>query len=98
MLRNCDAQVARAHHCNNEENMLIADSSAGRKIKQSKQHLRCSLLLNGRDGQERRQSEVEAERDGWVGWREEVLPEIRNELFHVKSQTLDTVNKQLIPP
>lgn len=37
--------MALAHHCRNEENMLIGDSSAGGKIKQSKQHLRCSLCL-----------------------------------------------------
>lgn len=57
MLRHCDTQVARAHHRHNEENMLIADSSAEGKIEQSKHHLRCSRLVQGRDGQEMRQSE-----------------------------------------
>lgn len=56
MLRHCDTQVAHAHHCHNEENMLIADSSGRGEIKQSKQHLCCSLLAYGGDGQERREN------------------------------------------
>lgn len=65
MLRHCDTQVALAHHRNNED-MLITDSSAGGRIKPSKQHLCCSLLVFGGDGQEGRRSDkdTEVERGG----------------------------------
>lgn len=49
MLRHCDTQMAHAHPFHNEENMLIADSSAGRKIKESKQHLWSSLFIEKMD-------------------------------------------------
>lgn len=88
MLRHCDTQVARAHHCHNEENMLIADSSAGGKTQQSKQHLRCFVLEYGGDGRASRQSVGEAQR--WVGWREGVLPDINNEFLHANSQKSDS--------
>ena len=53
MLRHCDTQVALAHHRNNDD-MLITDSSAGGRIKPSKQHLHRSPSVFGGDGQEGR--------------------------------------------
>lgn len=49
MLRHCDTRLAQAHPFHNEENMLIADSSAGGKIKESKQHLWCPLFIETMD-------------------------------------------------